>query len=304
MLPCPYCRASGRPSTKREHFLPERFGHDHPFVLESGVVCDGCNGWAARRIDPSLFEAHGFQAFLLFVERVIGKSKAGRLEGRGVTLDPVAGTARYTNHGWRPKQERASGESKARAMREASLRAKQQRTTAEFKARALRKVALGAVAWNRGVVVACDPRLDDAAQYMREGGEFRPYAHAVGRWIDDEVHIAFEVIGTADTTLRVGIQVSCETWWVLLVGQESELAQIDAPLVRVVRAPVELAGPGCEWASLIMSDGAVEIRRTPAPLTEIMLQPGGRELFETFPLVQTFRTECPRWRPEPAQPPR
>lgn len=274
---CLYRRTPGRRATSREHFLPESFGHGHPFVLRIGVVCDACNRWAARKLDPSLLRV-GMQALDLFFHGVRGKrGELKRFDAPGIALDPVAGTARFSK----------PGESA-----EAMLR------WHDFYARALHKVALGALAQRSGTATACDSAIDPVARYIRQGGAFRPYAHALGRWSDREVHLAFDVVGKPSTIVRVGIQISTQTFWVMLAGPLAELDGIPVPVVRTVRTRDHSPSPDADQAIVLEGAGVASLHRVPAgPLAAVIPS------LHLYPEIQSFRMDAPRWRPDSKQAP-
>jgi hypothetical protein len=209
----------------------------------------------------------------LFFHRVPGKSgKPGGFSTPGMTMDATKGTASFGHIGETPRAKRR---------------------WREFYARALHKVALGAVAWTRGVSLACATELDGVAEYIRRGGPFRPYAAALGRWIDIDVHLAFEVCGDPMTTLTVAVQISSETLWLTLAGSPPDPAAITAPFVRLVRGPDPEPNTLAERTYFCegLGTGTAAVYRVPALPLHLVVP-----ILHTYPVVQELRTDCPRWR--------
>jgi len=93
-MKCLYCRKDGGPSQTREHFIPERLGRGHPFTLEPGAVCNGCQSWASHKVDPAIWEGDRELLAHLWMCRIPGKKGTGEMKGSGGDLfSPASGAA-------------------------------------------------------------------------------------------------------------------------------------------------------------------------------------------------------------------
>jgi hypothetical protein len=85
---CIFCKADSLVSRTVEHIVPESLGNTE-HILPLGVVCDGCNGYFARKIEKPLLDGLYFQ-LLRFRNAIV--NKRGRTPAvKGIHLDSGIG---------------------------------------------------------------------------------------------------------------------------------------------------------------------------------------------------------------------
>ncbi len=292
-MKCIYCRDNRTDFTTREHFIPERLGHDHPFVLEKEqqAVCNDCQAWASRKIDPAIWQQVGAIAQFLHVFRIPGK------EGRPKRMHDPGGID-YDPAGGRMSVKPASRPENAHVGDDLLL------------SRGLYKMALGALAWARSVEDARSPALDSIG-FTRDARQtpFRPFARAHGRWVDEQVGLAVQIMG-GDADLVVAIQLYGETLWAAL-GTDVEralrsLGHVPGVLVqwRAGEAPEHL-NQLTMIATGLQDDGTVTVTIKPAPVREGdgYSTPAAMVASILAPTIQEIPTSGPAWVDKAAPPP-
>jgi hypothetical protein len=166
-------------------------------VLALGDVCDQCQKWASRDVDPAVWQEDIVLRQWLSWFAVPGKPgrPTAMSGGSGDTFDPMRGVVTMKPD-VRTDAQVVRGET--------------------FLSRAVHKMGLGALAWHGPRERAFAQAYDGIANAVRQGS-FRAYARAIGRWVDPGVGIAVSV---ADDL--VGIQAYAVTWWISLAEEPAD----------------------------------------------------------------------------------
>lgn len=92
-MKCIFCNIPSLDSKSVEHVIPESLGNT-TYVLEKGVVCDGCNNYFARKIEQPLLEMPFFKQLR---HKLNIESKKGRIPSKkGFIIDPDVAEVIFT----------------------------------------------------------------------------------------------------------------------------------------------------------------------------------------------------------------
>lgn len=274
---CLYCREVDQVSTTLEHFIPERLGEGHPFTLPVGAVCDRCQNWASHDVDLAIWEADIVLRHWLGWFQVPGKrGKIGVLTGKpGDVFDPKGRMLTMS------PDERTESQKDRDEL---------------FFSRAIYKIALGALARSVSLERALAPEFDPIGRELRSGS-FLPYRRAVGRWIDQGVGMATQVLAGGKV---VAIQLYAVTYWACLVhgGAQSAFEALDPlPGSRIVLAPDH--GPIGEGMHPMVKQDFFQ-DRVVLTVTAVKFGAGGLIDPQSFlfpgPPIQVLPQDSPGWR--------
>lgn len=263
-----------------EHFIPERLGEGHPFVLGPGVVCDSCNGWASRTVDRALIEREELAVWLTRL-RIRGKrGRLGAIRTSSMSFAPDSGSVSWSR---RAETEKPSADWKR----------------ADLLGRSLTRSALGAL-FRSNPELALHDRVAEARVYMREGNRTgHHFMRALGRWVEPAVGLAVATGESQRGELFAKLQLHLETFWVPLEGT------LTLPRTEIV--------PGLKS---FMSGGiSSPPQRTELPPTLLVLEGDEKRLvgrlvsplpgipaedlpahFRKSPLIQEIHSDMPLWR--------
>lgn len=167
---CIYCRETTGGFTSEEHIIPESLGNDE-LVLPRGFVCDKCNNGVLAELDSVLLK---FEPIAMLQVQFVPYTKDGKLPKanfQNLTIrrtSPRSITVQAKDRTGRIRNKKHLGDGRytfSLNMRGKPLDPKQL-------GRALYKVGLGMVALGQGHEQACDPRFDEARNYIRFGKGF------------------------------------------------------------------------------------------------------------------------------------
>lgn len=166
---CIYCLSSEGTFGSEEHIVPESLGNDE-FVLPRGLVCDACNNGVLAGLDNALLR---FEPIALSQVIYVPYTKGGRLPSANFQNLSLTKTG--------PRQLRLQAKDRTGDMKEVEelddglvrwkLEMRGRRFDPRLLGRAFCKMALGFVALEEGVEVACSARYDAARRFiLRDDG--------------------------------------------------------------------------------------------------------------------------------------
>jgi hypothetical protein len=172
--------------------------------------------------------------------------------------------------------------------------------------RGIHKMSLGTLAWRTGVERARGQDIDDVAAFVRGKNRlpFRPFARALGRWIDPEVGMTVRV-ERRRAGLRVAVQLYSVTLWSVLVGSVGdllrELREVPGLLVKwsLEGAPERLSSATMLY---FMPDEQGLLTAFVGPIPKMAGRVIGLNSFvrgATTPAIQVLDLSAPAWREVP-----
>jgi hypothetical protein len=167
---CIYCMKKSGSFNSKEHIIPEVLGNDE-LILPRGYVCDRCNNEVLSRLDNFLldFEPISFLRVIYSPYTKAGEFPTASYQNISIKkTDPrnIVLTAKDKS-GWLENlKEMGDGQISF------SINIKGKKFDPKMIGRALYKIALGIVAYDQGLEVACDSKFDMARAFILKGDSF------------------------------------------------------------------------------------------------------------------------------------
>lgn len=167
---CIYCLKNSESFTSEEHIIPEALGNDE-LILSKGYVCDTCNNGILSRLDNFL---QGFELISFLRVVYTPYTKAGKLPKANYQNISIKKThprniliAAKDKSGWiKNLKETEDGNVSF------SIEMRGKKFDPKNIGRSLYKIGIGMVAFNQGIVTACDPKYNKAREFILSGTDF------------------------------------------------------------------------------------------------------------------------------------